>query len=92
MTDEHFSQKEMVVAIMRKLDETHDLLIRHMAHEESQLEAIHSQALKTNGRVSKLEDEVDKLQIQNEGMAVKIAAAVFLATTLVGAFINKYFL
>lgn len=91
MTDDHFTQKEMLVAMIRKLDETHDVLIRHIAQEDAQLADITQHVQRTNGRVSKLEDEVDAINVKHEGMAVKISAAVFLATTIVVSIINKYF-
>lgn len=85
-----FSQKEMMLKMMVKLDETHDLLIKHMATEESQLNAIHAQALKTNGRVTKLEEDMSAVQVRQEGLATRVGTGVFIASTIFIYLVNRF--
>lgn len=62
----------------------------HVAYTRIKLENIEAQALKTNGRVNRLEEEVDALQIRQENLGTKIAAGVFIASTLVASLINRF--
>lgn len=88
MTEEHFSQKEMLVSLIKKLDETHDALIQHVSREEAHLREIVNQVTKTNGRVTALEDEVDALHVRTENIGVKVGAGVLIATLIVSELIR----
>lgn len=74
---------------MDKVDEIGEQQGKHIAFTTAKLEAIEAQALKTNGRVTKVEDQVDIVTNRQENLATKVGAGVFVASTLFVYFINK---
>lgn len=95
MDTDHFSQKEMLVRLMEKVDQTHDTLLAH----GGALAEIQRQVTKTNGRVLKLEEEtvpsldskIHNISTKQENLGVKVGAGVFVASTLFVFFLNKLF-
>lgn len=83
MTIDHFSQKELLIKISDKLDATHDMLIRHMASEESAL-------INMTKEVSVLKEDVAELQIKHEGIATRVGTGVFVASSLFIYVLNKF--
>jgi hypothetical protein len=89
MTKDTFTQKEILIELMKKVQETHDTLLRHMAHEESQLSEMIEHQKKTNGRVTRLEDEVDALAVKQENLGVKVAAGVLVASLVTAEIVRN---
>ena len=74
------TQKEILLRLMDKVEKIDREQTAHISFAKTKLETIETQALKTNGRVTKLEEEVDIVQIKQENAAVKIGAGVFVAS------------
>lgn len=58
---ENLTQKELLIRLMDKVDSIEKEQAEHHTYSRSKLESIESQAIKTNGRVLKLE-ESDRIQ------------------------------
>lgn len=86
MSDD-FSQKEIITRIW---DETQKQSMA-LSTLVSEMKAVKEQTTKTNGRVTKLETRASDIERNQENLGVKVGAGVFLATTIVAIFINKYF-
>lgn len=56
-----------------------DAIEKNLSSHTSILEGIQQQTTRTNGRVTKLEDQVDIIQVKTENLGVKVAAGVFIA-------------
>ncbi len=91
MNKDNFSHKEILIELMKKVDLTHDTLLRHMSTEEAQLREILKHQKITNGRVNVLEEEVDDIRVKQENLGVKVAAGVFVAS-LVTAEVLRHFI
>ena len=76
------SQKDMLIRLMDKMDSVEKEQAEHHTFSRAKLESIEAQAIKTNGRVSKLEQN----EIAQDGKITK-AQTIFatLATLLTGA-------
>ncbi len=74
---------------MDKVEDISENQKEHIAYTKAKLEAIEAQALKTNGRVNKLEGEMDDVQVRQENLGVKVAAGVTVLTMVVSGVINK---
>lgn len=86
MSDD-FSQKEIITRIW---DETQKQSMA-LSTLVSEMKAVKEQTTKTKGRVTKLETRASDIERNQENLGVKVGAGVFLATTIVAIFINKYF-
>ena len=84
---EDLTQKEILLRLMDKVDIIDTKLERNTAI----IEATHAHAEKTNGRVTKLEDQMDSVMVKTENLGVKVAAGVFVAT-IVTAELMRYLL
>lgn len=74
MSEQPFSNRELN-AIFRRIDE--------------KLDAIVTQTTKTNGRMNKAEDNIHTLETKQEGLAIKVGAIVFVASTTFVYLLNK---
>ncbi len=83
------THKEILLRLMDKVEKIDREQTAHISFATTKLETIETQALKTNGRVTKLEEEVDIVQVKQENMAVKVGAGVFMATIVVSFLFNK---
>lgn len=79
------SQKEILIRLMDKVDAIDTKLERAVTTGEATLK----QAEKTNGRVTKLEDEVDTVKVRQENLGVKVAAGVFILSAMVSTVVNR---
>lgn len=79
------THKEILLRLMDKMDHISEKQSEH----SQKLDSIETQAFKTNGRVTKVEEEIDAIQIKQENMAVKVGAGVFMATIVVSFLFNK---
>lgn len=84
------SQKEILLRLMDKVDAIGTEQSNHVAYTRSKLENIEAEAFKTNGRVTKLEEEVDAIQVRQENLGTKVAAGVFIASTVMASLINRF--
>lgn len=86
---ENFTLKEIAIMLMEKLDAVDQKQSEHISYTTAKLEAIEAQTLKTNGRVSKNEEEIHALQVKHENMTVKVGVGVFVASTALAFLFNK---
>lgn len=59
---ENLTQKELLIRLMDKVDNIEKEQSNHHSFSRAKLESIEDQAIRTNGRVLKLEEEQAKIQ------------------------------
>lgn len=86
---ENLTQKEILVRLMDRVEHIKDEQAQHVAYTRAKLEAIEAQALKTNGRVNRLDETVDTIVVRQEGLATRVGTGVFVASALFVYALNK---
>ena len=87
--NDSLSHTEILVRLMDKVDVIKSEQAEHIAYTRAKLESIETQALKTNGRVSSLEDivldlktkhsdDIQRIKIKQENLGVKLTVIVFV--------------
>ena len=74
---------------MQKVEALHTCQTKHTAYTREKLEAIEAQTVRTNGRVTKTEEELEAVKLKQENMAVKVGAGVFTFSTIAAYLLNK---
>jgi hypothetical protein len=93
---EDLTQKEILLRLMDTVDSIKDNQSSHISFTTAKLEAIEAQAIRTNGRISKIEDvtipqmdsKIDGLLIKQENLGVKVAAGVFVVSAVVSSLVS----
>ena len=79
---ENLSQKEMLLRLMDKMDSVEKEQAEHHSFSRAKLESIEAQAIKTNGRVNKLEQN-EKAQDEKITKAQTVFATLSVLLTVV---------
>lgn len=86
---EDLSQKEILIRLMDRVEHIKDEQSEHIAYTKAKLESIEAQALKTNGRMNRAEDDIDSIKVRQEGLATRVGTGVFVASAIFVYVLNK---
>lgn len=86
---EDLSQKEILIRLMDRVEHIKDEQSEHIAYTKAKLESIEAQALKTNGRMNRAEDDIDIIKVRQEGLATRVGTGVFVASAIFVYVLNK---
>ncbi len=87
---EDLSQKEILIRLMDRVEHIRDEQSEHIAYTRAKLESIEAQAMKTNGRVNRLDEVIDTVTIRQEGLATRVGTGVFVASALFVYVLNRF--
>lgn len=83
---ENLSQKEMLIRLMDKMERVEREQTEHHSYSRGKLESIETQAIKTNGRVTKNEDDVSSLKSDVKQVKTIWATLTFIGTIVWAVF------